>query len=404
MKTFELSENKQNGERNIKLVLLKIHSDSCVDIKNEVGTEYNDNGCTWIKEYVEKYKDTIVGKSITCEFLDEDRTEIYGHGYNNEIIDGIPVFPNATSIGHFTKAEIETLIINDEEIECLVGYGIIDNFRYKAFCDNLYDKLSNGDTVCGSVEIFRTDDNNEIVYKYGYKDFGRIPTEFIFSGYALLGIRPSDKNSILLEINSDDTTNNKEEVQMNETEIKELIADTITKTISEINSKNDEINTQVAELNVALASKDKTIEELNGDFEKKEIECNELATNIEALQKALDDLKKEQESYWEQREILEKQIAEFKVEKRLSEMNDAISKFTEEEVKYAEVEINSFKENPLEGDVDTIVSKVYSEIGKASKEKQIVTEQNSANHVEKEDILGYVEDVNSADEDAIVLI
>ena len=65
----------------------------------------------------------------------------------------------------------------------------------------------------------RTADNDGIVYKYGYKDKGRIPTEFIHSGYAILGIAPSDKTAKLVELNE-----HKEETKtMNEAEIKALI-------------------------------------------------------------------------------------------------------------------------------------------------------------------------------------
>ena len=52
-----ISESKkkgQNGRRKFKLVLYKIQPDNCIDEKNEVGTEYNLNGITWIREYCEK--------------------------------------------------------------------------------------------------------------------------------------------------------------------------------------------------------------------------------------------------------------------------------------------------------------------------------------------------------------
>ena len=55
----------------------------------------------------------------------------------------------------------------------------------------------------------RTEDEEKIVYRYGYKDLGRIPMKFIHSGYSLLGISPSDNNAKLLELN-----NKKEETNM----------------------------------------------------------------------------------------------------------------------------------------------------------------------------------------------
>jgi len=84
------------------MILHTIFPDSCVDEVNEVGTEYNLNGLTWIREYCEKALPTIKGMSLRCEFLDEDRTELCGHGYT-DIIDGDPIFENAVQIGTFTN-------------------------------------------------------------------------------------------------------------------------------------------------------------------------------------------------------------------------------------------------------------------------------------------------------------
>ena len=394
MKTFELSEKQQNGERHFKLILLKIHPDSCV-----VGTEcseFNENGITWIEEYVNNQKDSLIGKSITCEFLDEDRTELYGHG-DGGVEDGIPVFPNATVIGHFTSTYIEEVEIDGVMKKCLIGEGIIDNFRYKALCDKLDERLGNGETIYGSVEIFKKDENDTIVYKYGWKETGRIPTEFVFSGYALLSVRPADSNARLLELNSD-RANNKEEIQMNETELKAVITETIVATLAKSNAKNEALENTIKELNSKVEGNENIVSEKE-----------QAVAELEACKKEKEELEAEKNSkiakLEEKVSKLQGELDACKKQEKCNEMNEAIAKFSEEEVKYAEVEINSFKENPLEGNIDSVVSKIYEGIGMASKEKQIVTEQNSASEQDNTDIYGDMADCGTvSDEDAIVLI
>ena len=65
----------------------------------------------------------------------------------------------------------------------------------------------------------------------------------------------------------------------------------------------------------------------------------------------------------------------------------------EEERKFAEAEINSFNEAPLNGDIDAIVSKIYVGIGQASKkalEDAKIAEQNSVVEVNVEDIFSEI--------------
>ena len=62
LREFELSNKKsKNGKRWFKAILHRIYPDSCVDDVNQVGTESNLNGITWIREYCEKALPTIKG-------------------------------------------------------------------------------------------------------------------------------------------------------------------------------------------------------------------------------------------------------------------------------------------------------------------------------------------------------
>lgn len=376
MATFELSNKKyKNGRRPFTAILYELQPpESVVD---DVGTKFNKNGITFLEEYSSQQLESIKDMSVTVEFLDDERTMISGHGETG-IEDGFPVFDNATTVGHFTEGYIDSVEINGETKRCVLGKGFLDEMRYKSFIETLETEINNGNTVDGSIEIYRSEGNENIVYKKGWIPQGRIPTEFIHSGWAMV-LNPADVNSTLLELNS--KNKNKEETEMDE----KTMRDVIVNAINETNSKNDELNATIAELNSTIESKDAQIVELNA--------------TIKQVQKALDDLKKEHETYWAERDALEKELGELKAKQRIGELNSAIENFSEDEKKYAESEINSFNEDPMKGDVQAIVDKIFAGIGQASKKAEDearVAEQNSAKENEKIDIFS---EVNSAEEE-----
>ena len=397
MKTFEIfSESKkgQNGRRKFKAILYQIYPDSCIDEENKVGTEYNLNGITWLKEYCEQALPSIKGMSLRCEFLDDERTELCGHGMT-DIVDGVPIFENATVIGTFQEGYIDEVELpNGETITACIGVGEIDSSCYHNLCEQLDENIANGIYPCGSVEIMRTEENDGIVYKYGYKEKGRIPTKFIHSGYALLGIAPSDKTAQLVELNE-----HKEEIKtMTDAEIKALVEQTVstyTNQTAEINQCKSECESKIAELNEAV----ETITN----------EKNEAIANSEKIQAALDKLHKEfQEldkkyhALWEEREALNKALGEAKAKERIGELNDAISEFTDEEKAYAQAEIDAFKAAPVESEINSVVDKILIGIGKRAREDAaaaVVSEQNAANNATVEDIFSVVEPTSTTTED-----
>lgn len=389
MKKFELSsKKKRNGRRPFKTILYEIFPDSCV--VDKTGTQYNDNGITWLREYCEKTLDTIKGMSLTVEFIDDERTLIAGHG-DTGIEDGLPIFNNATMIGTFDKGYIADIEIDSITKTVCIGEGTIDEMRYKPFVEKLEESLNNGETTFGSVEIYKTDENNGIVYLDGWKEKGRIPTEFIHSGYALLGVTPADKSATLLELNEKEEQN-----KMDEKMLKEFVTE-IKSVISETNSKNDELSTKITELNSVVAEKDNTISELNA--------------SVEELKSALDAVKKEKEELWDKEsqlyaeaDLLRKQLAEAQVKERIGELNEALSVFTEDEKAFASEEIKAFNENPLVSETNAIVTKIYAEIGKKEKEaKETLSEQNSAKDTIVEDIFSEInENIEDKDEDVSI--
>ena len=105
MKKFELSsQQNKDGMRDIRIVLHEIYPESTFSTDG-TGSQTNTNGIAWREKWTKANKDTIADKSIRVEFLDEERTEIWGHGATDFGADNIPHFENATVIGHFKNAD-----------------------------------------------------------------------------------------------------------------------------------------------------------------------------------------------------------------------------------------------------------------------------------------------------------
>lgn len=397
MKTFEIfSESKkkgQNGRRKFKAILYKIYPDSCVDDDKKVGTEYNKNGITWIEEYCQKALPSIKGMSLKCEFLDDERTELCGHGMT-DIVDGVAIFENAVMIGTFTDGYIDDVTLeNGETIRACIGIGEIDSACYHNFCEKLDEDIANGLYPSGSVEILRTEDNESIVYKYGYKDWGRIPTEFLHSGYALLGVTPSDKNAKLVELNE---THEEEAYTMNDVEIKALVEQTVAT-----------MTNHISEVNACKKECDEKIEELNKCLDAEKAEKNELIASSEKIQAALDECKNElSEAYkkidtlYSEMHELQEALGKAKAKERVGEMNAALADFSDAEREYAKAEIEAFNADPITSEINSVVNKIWEGIGKKAKEEAVIAEQNSAKeNTSVEDIFSAVETKLTTDTD-----
>lgn len=367
MAIFELSSKKyKNGRRPFIATLYELQPPECV--VDNVGTKYNKNGITFLEEYASKYLDSIEDMSVRVEFIDDERTMILGHGETG-IKDGLPLFNNSTVIGHFTEGYIADVELNGETKRCVCGKGYLDEMAYQPFISSLEQQLNNGFSVDGSIEIYRTKNNDAIVYLDGWHDKGRIPTEYIHSGWDMV-MNPADESSTLLELNN--SKNNKEEKtnKMDEKQLKELIQTTI----SETNSKNDELNAQIAELNSQIEEKDTTICELNA--------------SVEQLQATIAKMEADHKTYWEEREILEKELAKAKVAEKLAELDTALSEFNEKEKECASEDIEKLTANLNAcGDKKSELDACKKELNNASSEinaivdkicRNIVTEKKKA--------------------------
>lgn len=378
----ELSNRKnKNGRRPFKAILFEIHPDSC--IFNNTGSLYNENGITWIRKYVELHLDSIRGMSLTCEFADtNERIEIIGHG-DTGMEDGIPVFNNATMIGTFDHGYISNIDINGEPKCVCIGEGTLDEMRYKPFVDSLEKKLLCGETPHGSIEIFKNPEKESIEYLDGYKPQGRIPVDFIFSGFALLGIRPADQAASLIELNNKMI---KEDKTMDEKTLNAFVSD-IKQTILETISKNDEAETKIAEMKADIKEKEAKIEELDE-------RCR--ALEEEATQK--EDLLKQKDV---EIESLKDEKTSLEIEKRKGEMNTVLAGYTDEEKAYAKEDLEAFEKDPMNIEIDSVITKINASAYAALKaEAAKVAEQNAKNTVE--DIFGDVADIDGSSENVSI--
>ena len=385
-KILEISKQTSKGGRvPIKIALLKIHEDD---------KETNKNGLHWKEEYVLNAIDSVKLMPICASFCDETKSTPLDHGLTGEEIDndGVrePLFENSETVGCFESANIEDVNVNGNDIRALVANGFLYNQRYPNFVKWVRQNKALGN-VDSSIEIMGLETNdNKIIYEEAEpKDEFRTPKEFVFSGTSILSVSPADDNAIVLEVAQ--KQENKEDKTLDEKELKELIQSTI----SETNSKNEELLVKITELNSTISEKDSVIAE-------KEEKIVELNATVEQVQKALDDLKKEHETYWAERDALEKELGTLKAKARIGELNAAIEGFSDEEKKYAESEINSFNEKPLEGNIDAIVDKIYAGIGQASKKADAeakVAEQNSAKENKDNEVIDIFSEMCSEAQD-----
>jgi uncharacterized coiled-coil protein SlyX len=368
MLSFELSAKKRkNGRRPFKAVLHEVYPDGVVE--NNVGTQFNENGICWVEQYCKDNIESIKGMSITAQFVNNEETELLGHG-EYEIEDGIPVFKDATIIGNAERGYLDTVEINGEQKRVLVAEGTIDQMRHNEFVKWLEGEITNGKPPKGSVEIVRSEQNEKIVYLNGKFEQGRIPVAFDYSGYALLGVRPADQSAVLLEFNNNKESEEKEQMD----ELKNLLV--------ELSAKIDKTAEQekVIEQNAsALAELNASVDQLKAALGSVEAEKNALNVKYEEL--------------YAEAEGLRLLIAAEKAKARVGEMNAALADFTDEQKAVAKDEIAAFEADPMSVEINSIVEKILVHIGKRALEDGKVAEQNAEQEKAKGDTLDIFEPV-----------
>lgn len=368
---YELSSERHiTGRRKIKLILHEIFPSP---------STWQTNGISWDENYTRQNLGSVTNMSICVEFLDDERSLPYGHGLT-DIRDNMPFMEDATVVGHCEKAYIDDIEVEGVKKRVLVAEGYIDEMRYPRFVAWLSEKMADG-SVKGSVEIVGHSENeNRIIYDGGWKETGRVPQIYDYSGYAILGIKPADDSAIIVELNNKNEKN-KEDKQMDDklmSQFVDLVKSSVTQTITELNNKSGEYEGQISELNGQLTAKDAKIAELNAALEAANATIAEKEQAITAQTTELNSLK-------DANAALEK-------DKKLAELNFVLAGFTAEEQALAQAEIDAFKADPTSVELNSITNKICVELVRKSKETH-TNEQNSAGSAP--DIFGGVADPQS---------
>lgn len=340
---FEMSsEATVSGRRPIKAVLHEIFSDS---------SHYQKNGISWNEEYTKNNMATVAGMSITAEFLSEERKTPYGHGLT-DMKDNMPLLEDATVVGHFDRAYIDTIEINGETKTVLVGEGTLDEMRYPKFVGWVKDHLQLS-SVEGSVEIVgKLKNDNHIVYDGGWKEEGRVPQEYDYSGYAILSIEPADDSAIVLELNA--KQQKKEEEPMDENLKNEMVG-LINNAITEQNNKWDEYyanlsakEAEITQLTADIAAKEAEIAQLRADFEKEEAARMQAEAGLSEANSKIEAMK---------------------ADAAKAELNSALEGYTDEQKAVAQEEIDKFMETPGgEVEINSIIGKICTDIVRKARE------------------------------------
>ena len=292
-----------------------------------------------------------------------------GHGLTG-VSEGKPVFQNAVVVGTSLNPKIEDIELNGRTVRVLTAEAEIDEFTYPNFVKWLEKQIAEGSAVTGSVEIAASKSNSPIIYDGGYKEKGRVPMDYIYGGYAVISIKPADNSAVMLELNNaSNSTNTNEEgnIIMNKEMIKEALADefkSVNDKISELN-QCEKIAAELNASNEAAAAKDGEITALKVEVETLKGEINAKNGEIETLKGEIAGAAAK--------------TAEIEKKQLISELNEAIKGFTDEQKERVKDKIAAFKEKPVQTEINSIVSDIKCAIAdKALADAKVVAEQNSA--------------------------
>ena len=378
------SESKIAGRRPIKVVLHEIFPNDSI---------WQENGISWNEEYVQANLHSVVGMSITVEFLTGDRDVPYGHGMTEiRAEDNLPLFEDATMVGHFDKAYVDDIEIDGVTKRVLVAEGTLDEMRYPKFVAWLREHMAES-TIKGSVEIVgKAEHDGHIIYSGGWKEQGRVPQIYDYSGYAILSVKPADEAAIVMELNN--KNRQKEESNMDEKLKNELMA-VVSGAISESNSKWDEywakvdtLQAEITQLKADIKQKEADIAQIQADYDK------EYAAR-EAAEAGLTEANAAKEAAEASLTEANSKIAQLEAEAAKAELNAALAPYTEEQQAIAKEEIDAFNENPGSVEINAIVGKICTEMVRLSREKS-VAETNAVSEI---DVFSMTDDSKPADGD-----
>lgn len=324
MYIYELSNEQVSDYVPIKFVLHEVF---------ETSEEYQNNGISWQEPYVSQALSQIEGVSITAEFIDDEKTEIWGHGRTQDR-KGMLQCADASVVGNFSKGYISEIVIGGKPTKVAMADGKLDYIRYGAFIDNYRQKFKEGKTLYGSVEIVGLPANDgEIKYKNDYIGDGRVPIAYKYCGFNLLGelVKQGDDSAIVTELN---TKHNKDEGGKADMTVEQMFKEVCDKITEETNSLKIgfETSENVNKLNDKIVELNETIEKLNREIAEKD--------------KTISVLKEENAEVKTSKAEIENKLVEIENKAECNALDEKLKNFSDDCKKAIESEINSFKENP----------------------------------------------------------
>lgn len=346
MNYFEFNESLEpDGRRRFRASLHEIYPDE---------TYHNLNGICYLREYTERNMDSAIGMPICCEFNDEDKRTPLSHGFTGRRErDGLALFTNSVVVGTVDRVSIEEIQVNGQTETVLMSYGVIYEQRYPEFVSWVKDRLAANMAVQGSVEFVGTKENDGYIkYLNDFDGEGRIPTEYLYSGYCVLSVPPSDGAALLLELNQ-----RKEGGMQMDEQFKSDIRNIVSQAFKEINSENAERDAEIESYKGQIAERDVTINELNEQIAQ-------LNQQLADKDEELNACRKRENEQAEASNLIKNELDQIKCNALKCQLNQKLSDFSDEQRKVAESEINSFMEDPINhaGEIDAIADKIAAAV------------------------------------------
>lgn len=376
---FEISsESKIAGRRPIKVILHEIFPND---------TTWQTNGISWNETYVLNNLHSVSGMSIVVEFLTDERDIPYAHGMTEiRNTDNLPLFEDATMVGHFDRAYVDDVEIEGVKKRVLIAEGTLDEMRYPKFVAWLREHMEKG-VVKGSVEIVgKAEHDGHIIYSGGWKEQGRVPQIYDYSGYAILSVTPADEAAIVMELNN--KMEQKEDSDMDEKMKNDLMA-VISGAMTEMNAKMEQVITQTNAKETEINQLRADIETANAAKTQAETSLAEANAAKEAAETSLAEANAAKEAAEASLAEANAKIAQLEGENAKAELNAALAPYSEEQRAVAKDEIEAFNANPGSVEINTIVGKICTEMVRVSREAH-TAEVNAASKI---DVFGMTEDM-----------
>lgn len=191
------NKTAEAGKTPVKFILHQIYNSP---------NEYNGNGVSWNRQYTEQNMYSVKGMPLTCQFADDEHDIPFGGHGEMSSQDSDVYFEDSLVVGSFEDSYIDdNLQVDGDTFSGLVGEAYIYNQRFPQLVQYLQEQYNNKLPVDSSVEICadKSKGNSKIIYDGGWKEKGRVPKDYQYSGQALcIGIEPADNKALMIELNS----------------------------------------------------------------------------------------------------------------------------------------------------------------------------------------------------------